>query len=251
MSERYDTSPAARAKPVKPPSRRDLLIGGIWNGFMGMIWTLFAGLFISIIIEWVGITFIWPDEGYRHSQEMFNTEVRYLRTDFRASLLVTSEAELTSYISQVNKVSYEYLFMRTGVADFLRALNRPPAPSDPWTIELGRWAQDYLLSLVFITQLYVVRLIIIVLSIPMFLLFIAYGFVKGLNQRAIRTWCGGRESGTRYHWGKYALIGLFSIPFLIYLAYPDTIHPSVVLVPSGACIAWLVYYVVSNYKKHL
>lgn len=240
----------SRTESVKPPTRREVLVSGVFNIIKGTIGTIFMGLFISIIIEWIGITFIWPDEGYKHSQKMFNTEVKYLTEDFRESLFFNSPEELSKYINTGTGLVYEYGIEKSGFGNYLVRLNKPPVKNDPWHVKIGRSVQDYLLAVVFITQNYAVRLTILLLSFPLFALFIAYAFAKGMNSRAIRTWSGGRESGTRYHLGKFMLFGLFSVPFLVYLAWPDTIHPSTVLLPAACGVSYLVFYVVTNFKKY-
>jgi integrating conjugative element membrane protein (TIGR03747 family) len=130
-------------------------------------------------------------------------------------------------------------------------VKRPPHPDDPWTITLARKIRDYLLSAVFVTQTYAVRLAVILMAIPLWGLVMLYALVKGLNERALRTWGGGRESGTRFHWALLLFSSILAIPFIIYLAWPDPIHPSWVLLPGSVVVGYITYLITANYKKYL
>ena len=50
-----------------------------------------------------------------------------------------------------------------------------------------------------VTQLFSVRLAILTLAMPVFLLFSLVALVDGLVQRDLRRWGGGRESSFVYH----------------------------------------------------
>ncbi len=80
---------------------------------------LLVSLIFSLIVEYVGIAFFWPEEGALHSKAVMETESRYFSEEFTRSLLlsdpvVTVECWLT--------LAYQWLFVDSG---FLGWLNAP------------------------------------------------------------------------------------------------------------------------------
>ena len=59
-----------------------------------------------------------------------------------------------------------------------------------------------------VTQVFSVRLAILMLATPVFLLFSLVALVDGLVRRDLRRWGGGRESSFVYHYAKKAAIPL-------------------------------------------
>jgi hypothetical protein len=55
------------------------------------------------------------------------------------------------------------------------------------------WLEPFISSAVIVTQTYVLRMIVLLLSLPAFLLFGAVGLAEGLMRRDLRRWGGGRE----------------------------------------------------------
>ena len=62
------------------------------RGFLRLVFWLFVALLFSILVEWVGMLFWWPDEGTAHSRAMLADELGYLSGDLRATLLVSDTA---------------------------------------------------------------------------------------------------------------------------------------------------------------
>jgi integrating conjugative element membrane protein (TIGR03747 family) len=241
----------AETKAAAPSNNQEKRVGifsTILITIFNIVGLLLIGLLISIVVEWLGMSFFWPELGHKHAQAMYNTELQYLQQDFRQSLIAIPPSEIAK---EVSELMYRYVIQASGLESLLQRLKWPANDADPLYIRTTRAVHDYLLAMLFVIQTYAVRLSIILLSIPLFILVVTYATVTGLNSRAKRTWGGGRESGTKYHWGKLAMTSLFSLPFIIYLAYPDTIHPTMILIPAATLEGGLVYFVVSNYKKYL
>ncbi|MEA2080383.1 MAG: DUF4400 domain-containing protein [Pseudomonadota bacterium] len=81
---------------------------------------LMLSLLFSIVIEWIGMVLWWPDEDLDHSRTMLATEVIYLESDFRCSV-VTSDPE--RFARKIADKSSHYLFEVTGAV-----LGAPGAP---------------------------------------------------------------------------------------------------------------------------
>lgn len=50
---------------------------------------LFGSLILSIIFEWLGIAFLWPEQGYLHSQKMMLTELGWLSDSLTRGLFLS------------------------------------------------------------------------------------------------------------------------------------------------------------------
>ena len=100
------------------------------------------------------------------------------------------------------------------------------------------------------TQVFSVRLAILVLAIPVFVLFSLVALVDGLVKRDLRRWGGGRESSFVYHWAKRSALPLLVLTWVIYLALPFSLHPSVVVLPFAMLFAFSVAVTASTFKKY-
>lgn len=96
-----------------------------------------------------------------------------------------------------------------------------------------------------------IKLMILLASIPLFVLAMTAGLVDGLNQRAIRTASLGRESSYVFHqlnnYFKRALLVLLTL----WLAIPLSITPALMFVPVSILLSVLVSITASHFKKYL
>jgi len=77
-----------------------------------------------------------------------------------------------------------------------------------------------------VTQVFSVRLAILTLAMPVFMLFSLVALVDGFVKRDLRRWGGGRESSFVYHWAKRSAMPLLVLSWVIYLALPFSLHPT-------------------------
>ena len=110
---------------------------------------------------------------------------------------------------------------------------------------------EYVLAAIQMTQVFSVRLAILVLALPVFLLFSLVALVDGLVKRDLRRWGGGRESSFVYHWAKRSALPLLVLTWVIYLALPFSLHPSFVVLPVAMLFAFSVAVTASTFKKYL
>ena len=79
---------------------------------------LLSSLLLSLLIEYAGMTFFWPDEGAAHSRAVMNTELGWLSTEFTRSLLLsTPSVTVPGWIS----VAYQWLFVESGMQSWLQS----------------------------------------------------------------------------------------------------------------------------------
>jgi integrating conjugative element membrane protein (TIGR03747 family) len=214
-------------------------------------WLLFALLF-SIVLEWLGMLFWWPDQGLRHSRDMLAAEVGYLQVDFRRSLVSDDPARFAQAMADK---AYRVLFEFTRLVDVIDWLALPPNTEESGLrVRLHRLYQplaQFILAALQITQVFALRLAILLLATPVFLLFGVTALVDGLVRRDLRRWGGGRESSFVYHWSKRSALPLLVTAWVIYLALPFSLHPSWVILPFATLFAVSIAITASAFKKYL
>ncbi|MDE1491202.1 DUF4400 domain-containing protein, partial [Xenorhabdus bovienii] len=77
----------------QPPRQHGLLYRLLWEwpwqliGFVVMSWLF------SLLLEYLGMAFFWPEQGATHSQTMMKTELQFLSTEFTRSLLLSEPSQ--------------------------------------------------------------------------------------------------------------------------------------------------------------
>ncbi len=239
------------ADPRRPVLQRGLLAKSLTAAAKILQWLLLSLLF-SILVEWVGMVFWWPDEGLDHSRIMLATEIRYLDTDFRRSVVTSNPAQFAKRFADN---TYHYLFEVTRFADFVQWVSPLPTPQErglrPRLHRFCAPVADFVIAMLQVTQVFSLRLAILTLAMPVFVLFSLVALVDGLVQRDLRRWGGGRESSFVYHYVKKAALPLVVMAWVIYLALPFSLHPSVVVLPFATAFALTVAVTASTFKKYL
>ncbi|MFN9525570.1 MAG: TIGR03747 family integrating conjugative element membrane protein [Pseudomonadaceae bacterium] len=232
------------------------LLAGLVTLPLRMLAVLLGSLLLSIIIECVGMHLVWQDQGWRHAQAMLNYELNHLSTHFTRSALV-QEPGNTAH--QIIESAYEWIFVKTGLLDWMshtaaqaRAPSRAETRDFRYYISLiYQWSESYLIAAAFTVLTFIVRLLVLVLTLPLFILAAFVGLVDGLVRRDVRKAGAGRESGFVYHRAKAALMPLAVMPWIIYLTLPISVHPLLVLLPCAALLGVVVCITASTFKKHL
>ncbi len=240
---------------VNDPRRRVVQEGLISKSLTAaakvILWILFSLLF-SIVIEWAGMVLWWPDEGIEHSRAMLAKEISYLDTDFRRSVVTSDPARFAKRFADN---SYHYLFEVTRFVEFIRWVSPPPTTNErgvrPTLYKIYHPIAEFVIAMMQVTQVFSVRLAILTLAMPVFLLFSLVALVDGLVQRDLRRWGGGRESSFIYHYAKKAALPLVVLTWVIYLALPFSLHPTFVVLPFATLFAMTVAVTASTFKKYL
>ncbi|HFD86465.1 MAG TPA: TIGR03747 family integrating conjugative element membrane protein, partial [Gammaproteobacteria bacterium] len=243
------------AETVADPRRRVVQEGLISKSLTAIakaIQWLLLSLVFSIIIEWIGMVMWWPDEGLDHSRTMFASEISYLDNDFRHSVVTSEPAQFAKRFADN---TYYYLFEVTRFVDFIRWVSPPPIANEqglrPKLHKIYNPIAEFVMAMMQVTQVFSVRLAILTLAMPVFLLFSLVALVDGLVQRDLRRWGGGRESSFVYHYAKKAALPLVVLAWVIYLALPFSLHPTFVVLPFATLFALTVAVTASTFKKYL
>ena len=243
------------AETVADPRRTAVQQGLFTRGFatisQAILWLLFSLLF-SIIVEWVGMVLWWPEQGLDHSRTMLAKEISYLDNDFRRSVVTSDPAR---FAKEVADGTYHYLFEVTRFVAFIHWVSPPPRQEEqgvrPILHKIYRPLAEFVIAAMQVTQVFSVRLAILILATPVFLLFSLVALVDGLVKRDLRRWGGGRESSFVYHYAKKAALPLVVLTWVIYLALPFSLHPTFVVLPFAALFALTVTVTASTFKKYL
>ncbi len=183
---------------------------------------------------------------------MLAAEIGYLQADFGRSLVSSDPARFTKTVADR---TYYVLFEFTRIADFIEWVSAPPGPNDSGLRArihaVFRPIAEYVLAAMQVTQVFSVRLAILMLAMPVFGLFSVVAIVDGLVKRDLRRWGGGRESSFVYHWAKRSALPLLVLTWVIYLALPFSLHPSFVVLPFATLFALSVAVTASTFKKYL
>ncbi|QJI37073.1 TIGR03747 family integrating conjugative element membrane protein [Pseudomonas sp. ADAK13] len=235
--------------PPQPIQRPGLIISAI-NLVLRIIGLLIASLLFSIFIEFVGLLLFWGDQGWRHSQAMLTSELGWLSEHFKSSLILQQPGQtIVQWLDFLN----QWLLVKTGLADFAQQA-RVSSQSNGfwgWTNLLYVSIEDFVLSTVYVIFTFVVRLTILVLTTPLFLLASLTGFVDGLMRRDLRKFGAGRESSFVYHRAKRAVLPLLMVPWIIYLSLPFSLDPFAILLPCAVLLGAAVTLTSMTFKKYL
>lgn len=233
-------------------------LGSVFAAPFQFIGVMFGSLLGAIIIEWLCMYFFWPDVGWRHAQRMFEYELGWLSQDLLRSAVIKEPGRTAAWLAQA---VYDWLVVKTGLQDTVNGLTqyaRSPAQLQAGSVdlryEMGRAVtglQDYGLAALYTVLTFCVRMVILTITIPLFVLAAFTGMVDGLVQRDLRKFGSGRESSYLYHKSRGLIIPLTILPWTIYLAIPISISPLSILLPCALLLGILVCITASSFKKYL
>lgn len=217
---------------------------------------LCGSLLLCILVEWTGMHLFWPEEGWRHAQAMVHYELDQLSTHFTRSVVV-QEPGRTAH--RLIDSAHEWIFLKTGLMDWMQgAASQARAGADTPTRDFRYYLgvvyvhlESYLTAAAYVLLVFLVRLLVLCLMLPLFCMAAFVGLVDGLVRRDIRRFGAGRESGFVYHRAKAALMPLLVLPWVIYLALPVSVSPLLILLPSAVLLGVAVDIAAGSFKKYL
>ena len=218
------------------PKKKTNFIGNIIRFFFYLlVWIVFA-LMINILIEILGMLFNWWDlPGAAHSDWMLRVELGWLNRDFQGVL-----GSPTDNAIRFSSYMYDLFFVWFGY-DIAQSVLDSSANT-------GYVA--YIKASMNITQLFFVRMIVLLFSLPIFIIFASMAFVDGLMKRELRRFGGDRESGWIWHRAFQSIKPLSIAPFVLYLASPWSIHPTIVILPFVMMISYAIWLSTLKFKKY-
>ena len=181
---------------------------------------------------------------------MLSSELGWLSEHFKSSLILQQPGQT---IVQWLDFLKQWLLVKTGFTDFTQQAQVSSQGKDfwGWINQLYVSIEDFVLAAVYVSFTFVVRLTILALATPLFLLAMFTGFIDGLMRRDLRKFGAGRESSFVYHRAKRAVIPLLSVPWILYLSLPFSLNPMVVFVPCAVMLGVAMAITAATFKKYL
>ena len=226
-------------RQVQQPGRPQGVMGTVLTWAGQAVATLLASLFFSLVTEWAGMTFFWPEQGVQHSLQVMQSELGWFTENVRQSLLL---ADPVLRLNDILQQTGRGLLQKAGLASWLIWLREQP--------QLHGLAV-YLQAAIYVVLTFVLRLFVLLLTAPLFVLAALTGIVDGLVRRDIRRFGRGYESGFIYHHARRRVIPVFFLAWVVYLSLPFSVPPWVVLLPAAALFGLVISIAVGSFKKFL
>lgn len=218
------------------------------------IGVLLGSLLLCLVTEIVGMHLFWPEQGWRHAQGMMSFELQQLSTQFTRSVVV-QEPGRSAY--RLVAWLHQNLLLDSGLLDWLTRMNEQAKAADTTTgfnatlAQAVVYVESYVLAAFYTTATFLLRLLVLVLSLPLFALAAFTGLVDGLVRRDLRRFSAGRESGFIYHRARASILPVAVLPWVSYLALPTAMNPLVIFLPMAVILGVTVSVTVGSFKKHL
>ena len=215
---------------------------------------LLGSLLLSLLIELVGLHLFWPEQGWQHAQAMMNAELQQLSTHFTRSVVVQEPARSTG---QLVSWLYQNLLLDSGLLDWLKRMSEQAQTSrtrmgfNTTLAQVVVFLERYVLAAFYTTATFMLRVMVLVMALPLFVLAALTGLIDGLVRRDLRRFGAGRESGFIYHRARATLLPLAVLPWVVYLAIPVSLNPLWILLPAAAMLGIAVDVTVGSFKKYL
>ncbi|MDO5055669.1 MAG: TIGR03747 family integrating conjugative element membrane protein, partial [Pasteurella oralis] len=158
---------------------------------------------------------------------------------------------------------HHWLFIKTGIQTWLstpttglpplnfREMDWETVKNTNWMAYLVFYVRAYVESTLYVIIIFIIRLMIIVLTSPLFILAGIVGFVDGLVKRDLRKFGVARESAFKYHHAKRTIAPIMFIAWVVYLSIPFSIHPNMILIPAALLFGLSISITATNFKKYL
>ncbi len=209
---------------------------------------MFAALLVAVLFEWIGMSTAWKEQGLGHSQAMLAQELRNLNMDVVETAPFGSAVSLVA--QRFSSGFYRLFAEDLRVAQLLQATTQRQALYQ-MTGSLG-WPppHHYGLAALNTIQLFGVKLAVVALAMPIYLVFAVWGAGEGLTVRALRRYRAMHESAYVFHHAKRLVWPMVALPVVVYLALPMSLSPVLVFGPCALVygLAWVV--MVSKFKKY-
>lgn len=235
-------------------ARQHGLVMGLITLPLRFIGVLLGSLLMCLVIELIGLHLFWPEQGWRHAQGMMNFELQQLTSYFTRSV-VAQEPGRSAYrlVGWLNQT----LLLDSGLLDWLTRMNQQAKAADTargFNASLAQavsYLERYVLAAFYTMVTFGLRLLVLVMTLPLFVLAALTGLVDGLVRRDLRRFCAGRESGFLYHRARATILPLAVLPWVTYLALPVSVHPLLMLLPAAGMLGVAVSVTLGSFKKHL
>lgn len=244
----------------------------LWSP-LALLGMLFGALVSAVVIEWIGMAAgFWDEPGAQHARQTLVQDITYLNADFTRSVLGVSPVELAAHAAQsvsqsvadtVERLQLEQVYQQLktdGAGFFSKIVKWPLRQQQASTASLSTQFPlntdlalttffTYLDAGLYSVQTVVVRVVVALLTLPAYLLIGFACLLDGVVARDLRKFTAANESAFAYHryrpWAKR----FFVAGWYLYIAWPGSIHPNVVFVPSALLCGLAIFNTGKWFKK--
>lgn len=240
---------SASSAPAQPANRGP--VGILLAAALGLLFTVLMAWLLGIVVEILGMYFLWPEQGAGHGEAMVQETLDRVATHPRSVLVpdtVKFSRDVTDAVVKPFVVIGALKFIRANSGAIADGLTRPKRALALFLRELARYA----FIAIYVAQNLALRLSIVMFALPLFALLSLLAIVDGLVRRDLRKWNGGRESSFIYHHAKKLTQWGLTGGLALYLAWPlGGMNPIHVVVALCAFAAWTLSLTVASFKKYL
>ncbi len=241
MADTEDEYRARSSRPApKTAEQTAPSIGGVITGTISFIFTtittLFTSMVVSVLVALVGVTFVWPEKGADHERETLAVELKELATS-----LTDAGGGFSASVANMVSSSLDAWYgpgIVSAAVEWVSGL---------FTQKAQMYGEVTLLAM----QIFVVRLGVILSSMPILAIWIVVAIVAGLAERDLRRYNAADESSTIFN----LAVEHIKVPFLLlvalYLSWPTTAYAIVAMLPVCFGSFFMVYIAIARYKKRL
>jgi len=242
--------PKQQQTPV-PRRKEPGLIGRLLSATVQLAAWLIISLLLSIIIEWIGINRFWAEQGSNHAKTVLAMDQRYLNQSLKNESRVIKGQVVAITVKTVDWVAQQSWLttLSTGTPTSKVPMGSIVAIQE-WLHSLSVRYQDYCQAANYVTQIFVVRLALILFSLPIFLFAVLVGAVDGLVERDLRRWGGGRESSNVFNLAKKSITPAFVLACVVYISLPYSVNPVIVILPFAILLGLAVRISFERLKKY-
>ena len=232
MASSHDSAYALAGRPASPLIPEHSGLGALirWLRWIAALCAL------VLVIDLLFVVFIWAD-GSHHLAELIAAERHLLGLD--------SDSAAGRFVDVAVTAAYDWVFVKTSLGDWL-ATQRSGLLA---AVINGLWVlvETAVLGL----QLFAMRVAVLILSLPLFVVVGATAVADGLYGWLMRRTRGGRESGFIYHRAKRAVPAFLLLVWVVYLIPPTPMDPRWIMPPFIVAFAITLRLRVAFFKKHL
>lgn len=231
-----------RAERPKPKTAEEsaLSSGSMLGSMLKMFWDIVSTLFISMLfsigVALVGVTFFWPEEGAEHERRTLVIELDALAYELR----FVGEA-LNDVVARFILDSRDNWWGGGVIADFVEWCASFVSP------QAAMYGEVVSLTM----QIFIVRVGVIISSMPIIILWIGLGVVCGLTERDLRRFNAALESSTTFNLAYRHVKIPFILFIALYLSWPTQAYALLATIPVSIGSFIMFFLAVANYKKRL
>ncbi len=195
------------------------------------------------------MAYFWPDQRDSHAKEVLQADQAYLNQQLHRHFV--------SYKHLVAERAELVVIWIDRQAALMGGNHRPITESGRLFSAISDWARGlysrydrYILAAGYVSQTFVIRLTLILFSLPVFALTGLIGAIDGLVERDLRRWGGGRESSNVFNLAKRSIMPVFVMACVIYLGLPYSLNPSFIILPFACLYGLAVRVAFERLKKY-